>query len=296
MTDNAPSVPEYLKQYMVPATSQAATDVESLASSSMSIPRLSLKAKKFRFIEAGEEVKSEPITHVVILAVEPGPGKFVKTFYEGAYNPGDTTPPSCASSDGIRPDSWVTTPQNDLCSTCANNRFGSATSRSGGKAKACRDSKRLWVVPPDDIEGTVYGMQVPVTSLKNLSELGTKIKATGLPISAAVVKMSMEEDESFPIVNFELAGWLGEKFIGTALERNTKKNWQGALLQDNPPVQGSLEHKVGTATPQVAVPAQTKVQPPQQPKIAQDGAIEGSATVVQDKPKPNADDALKIWG
>lgn len=279
-----PAIPDYLKRY-VAETGPKASDASAMVSAS-SIPRVSLKAKKFRYIEEGEEIRAEVETHFVILSVEPPAGKMSKTYYEGAYNPGDTAPPTCASSDGIRPDAWVSQPQNDICATCRHNVFGSAKSRSGGKAKACRDSKRLWVVPPDKIDDTVYGLQVPVTSLKNLSELGQKIAATGMPLSAAVIKATMEEDESFPIVKFDVAGWLHENWGPKAIERNEKKDWPGALTSPNPPVvPGLINRSNGNGT----------VEHPQ-PKVGADGAIEGQATIVPNKPQPNVDEALKTWG
>lgn len=282
----AVAVPDYLKKYLASPNDPSQVDAESLATSSMSVPRISLKAKKFRWIEDGQEIKAEPETHVVILGVEPGPGKFVKTYYDGPYNPGDTSPPTCSSSDGIRPDSWVTTPQNELCATCRHNVFGSGTSRTGKKAKACRDSKRLWVASPDAIDGTVFGLGVPVTSLKNLSELGVTIKSSGLPIAAAVIKLSMEDDESYPIIKFEHAGWLNEAYGPLAIERNTKKDWPGALKESNPPVNPAIVNK--SSGPPAAIQA------PVQQRINDDGSIEGQAS--QAKGAPNVNDALKTWG
>lgn len=280
----SPAVPEYLKKFMAPVgAAPQPTEADAMVSS-VSVPRISLKAKKFRYIEEGEEIKAEAETHFVILGVEPGSGKMSKTYYDGPYNPGDTSPPTCSSSDGIRPDSWVSSPQNDLCATCPKNVFGSATSRTGKKAKACRDSKRLWVVQPDHVDGTVFGLGVPVTSLKSLSELGQKIRDTGLPMSAAVVKASMVEDESFPILVFEIAGWLHEEHGLIAMSRNEKKDWDGALKTLNPPVPPNLiarSNGSGQPTPQPAA------------KINQDGSIEGSATAMKN---PNVDDALKTWG
>lgn len=286
----APAIPEYLKKYMATAEAPAASsDADSMASSSMSIPRISLKAKKFRWIDQGEEVKAEPVTHGVILAVEPEAGKFVKTYYDGPYSPGDTSPPTCTSSDGVRPDQWVTTPQNDLCATCKWNVFGSATSLKGKKAKKCRDSKRLWMVMPEAIDGTVFGLNTPVTSLGALSDLGKKIKETGLPLSAAVIKMSMHEDESFPIVLFELAGWLNEKSGEEAIARNQAKNWQGVLKELNPPVQTALLNKPASAPSQSSQPTPGSTRAPP----SQGTTIEGEH---QPAKSNDMDAVLKTWG
>jgi hypothetical protein len=249
-----------------------------------------LRAKKFRWIENGEERFVEPESFVIILSVEPEAGKFVKTYYQGAYNPGDSTPPTCSSSDGIVPDSWVTTKQNDYCATCNWNVFGSAKSRSGGKAKACRDSKRLWLARPDDLEGTVYGMGVPVTSLKALSQFGQTLKQFGAPTAAAIVKMTMDDDESFPTLNFELSGWLKEEMGQIAIGRSTEKDWNGALKPSTGP---RLAGPAGQGSPalqnQSSPPTQTQgttAQPPTEKEV--------SGEVV--KSSENVNDALSKWG
>lgn len=224
MVDKTPVViPEYLKAYMANNAPQADTD--SLASSSMSIPRVSLRGRKFRLVEDGEEIR-KPADELmsVILAVEPGAGLFVKTYYENGYNSGDSTPPTCAASDGIAPDSWVTTPQSNRCQTCPKNQFGSATSRSGKKSKACRDSKRIWLALPEDIHGTVFAMGVPVTSLKNVSEYGRQLKTNGYPLATVVTKITMVDSE-FPLLEFEMAGFLNEETGLAAIERNVARDW-----------------------------------------------------------------------
>lgn len=220
-TPNVPVVPEYLKKFMAQPTAEA----DSLASSSMSVPRVSLRGRTFRFIEGGEErEKFNDNINVVVLGVEPEAGRFIKTFYDGVYNSGDSSPPTCASSNGVQPDPWVTAAQSQHCATCPKNQFGSATSRTGKKSKACRDSKRIWIVKPDDIEGTVYGLNVPVTSLKSLSEFGVAVKNAGAPLSSVIVQIGMTDAE-YPLLTFSMLGFLDEQFGMKAMERNETKDW-----------------------------------------------------------------------
>lgn len=238
---NLPAVPDYLKNTPAPASQ----DADSLASASLSIPRISLKGKKFRIILDGEEIR-KPSTELeaVILAVEPGPGLFIKTFYEGAYNPNDTSPPACASSSGVTPDAWVTNPQNDRCNTCPKNQFGSATAAtSGKKAKACKDSKRIWVALPDDIEGTVFALGVPVTSLKNVSNYAKELNKHNYPMTAIVTKMTIDEDEDFPVVKFEVSRFLDEDGYNRASARNVAKDWDIGSASSAP----MLEHRAEAA-------------------------------------------------
>lgn len=233
-------IPEHLKQYQ---TSNTSNDASSLASASISIPRISLRGRKFRLIEGGEEIqKPSDELLCVILAVEPGPGLFTKTYYEGVYQSGDSSPPTCASSDGIAPDPWVTSPQAAKCSACSKNVFGSATSRTGKKAKACRDSKRLWVSLPDNVGGTVFALGVPVTSLKAVSELGRKIQSHGIPLASAIVKITMEDSE-FPQLMFEVAGFLPPADFTQALERSNTRDWDLRGASSGPMIEGPVAAK-----------------------------------------------------
>jgi hypothetical protein len=221
-------IPEHLKQF---ATAQANADVDSLASASISIPRISLRGRKFRLIEGGEEIKkpSEEVK-VVILGVEPGPGLFMKAYYEKGYNSGDSEPPTCASSSGVHPDAWIQNPVAERCMTCPKNQFGSATSTNGKKSKACRDSKRLWVAMADDVEGTVFALGIPVTSLKAVSEYGRQIAAFGLPLSSVITKITMVDTE-FPQLEFAHDGFLDAVLAPIAIERASDKNWAGHSTQ-----------------------------------------------------------------
>ena len=242
------AIPEHLKKY---AQTNTNDDASSLASASISIPRISLRGRKFRLIEGGEEIK-KPSDELlcVILAVEPGAGLFTKTFYDGVYQSGDSAPPTCASSDGIAPDPWISTPVSAKCATCPKNVFGSATSRSGKKAKACRDSKRLWVALPEAVGGTVFALGVPVTSLKAVSELGRQIKGHGIPLASVIVKVTMEDTE-FPQLQFEVAGYLPETDFNNALERSNNRDWDLRGASSGP----MLEHQAGPKPGQAALAA-----------------------------------------
>lgn len=213
-------LPDYLKN-----TAFQNNEADSLASSSTSVPRISLRGRKFRVIVSGEEIKKpSDELKVVILAVEPEAHHFIKTFYDGQYVSGDSSPPSCASSNGVTPDIWVQSPQSNRCATCPKNQFGSATSRDGKKAKACKDSKRLWVVMPDDVSGSVFALNIPVSSLKNVADYGKKLKQNGFPISAVVTKLIMEDAE-YPKIQFEIDGFLDETNGKAAIERNIARDW-----------------------------------------------------------------------
>ncbi|MEG1707089.1 MAG: hypothetical protein RR285_00085 [Acinetobacter sp.] len=226
-------LPTYLQQYMDQGGSSA--DANSMAEVKTSVPRVSLKGKRFKFINGEEESKGTDSIHVAILAVEP-PGQLMnKVFYKGGYNPNDTAPPDCASSNGIAPDAWVSDPQADTCAKCPNNMFGSAISQSGKKAKACKDSKVLWVAKPDDIDGVVYGLKVPVTSLKSMGEYGKQVKSLGVPLAAIVTEILMDQDNEYPLLEFKQVGFLNQTEGVKAIGRSTQREW----IQESAPM---LEH------------------------------------------------------
>lgn len=226
------NIPAYLQQYMTQGTT---SDTDSLAAVKTSVPRISLKGKRFKFINGEEESKGADTIHVAILAVEPPGTAMNKVFYKGGYNPNDTAPPDCASSNGINPDAWVSDPCAELCARCSNNMFGSATNQAGKKTKACKDSKVLWVAKPDDIEGTVYGLKVPVTSLKNMAEYGRQIKAIGAPLAVVLTELTMDQDNEFPLLGFKNVGFLNEEVGTKAMARNASREW----IQESAPM---LEH------------------------------------------------------
>lgn len=263
------AVPEHLRKFLT--NTAASSDTDAMASASISIPRISLRGRKFRVIEGGEEIR-RPADElfVVILGVEPGSGLMAKTYYAKGYTSGDSSPPDCSSANGIHPDPWVSNPVSDKCNGCPMNVFGSAKSANGGKAKACKDSKRLWVVEPDNIDGTVYALGVPVTSLKAMAEYGAMLKANGIPSAAVITRLSMKDSE-FPELLFEYVGVLEQAPMEAAMLRNEKKDWD---LNTGP----MLEHK------------------PSGP-IAAPGADAPQKLISEDKPKEalSADEATGNW-
>lgn len=216
-------IPDYLKKFI--ATSNPSADADAMASASLSFPRISLRGRKFRVIEGGEEIqKPADELFCTILAVEPGAGLMQKTFYRNGYASGDKSPPDCSSANGVTPDSWVSNPVASKCSTCPMNQFGSATSNNGKKSKACKDSKRLWVAMPDNLEGTVYSLGVPVTSLKAMAEYGNLLKTNGVPSAAVITKLSMKDTE-FPELLFDFVGVLEQSALDVSMKRNESKDF-----------------------------------------------------------------------
>ena len=222
----APAMPDFMTKFV----QQSQQDTGALVASSTSVPRLSYRGKRWRFIVDGEEeLVKDLAVQVVIVGVEPEAGRFIKTLYLSTYNPGDSSPPDCSSSNGIAPDVWVPSPQSPRCQSCPKNVFGSAASRTGGKAKACHDSKRLWVVRPDDTE-IVYGLNVPIMSLKNLAEYGKYIARNNYPLALVVTELTMDDAAEFPKLVFAHNGFVEEEQVKTLVELNQRRPWKAATV------------------------------------------------------------------
>lgn len=207
-------------------------DVASLATAQSSTPRVSLRGRQFRFIEDGEEKsKSAGPINVHIVGVEPGPGKFTKTWYEKAYSgqAADNSPPDCSSDDGVRPNPWISKPQHSDCATCPKNQFGSATSRTGKPSKACNDSKRLFITKENDIDGTLYLLQTPVSSLKAMANYGRKLADMGVELWMPVTQLAMADAE-FPELEFDVHSFITEEQMEPLKLRSEKKEWNAQRL------------------------------------------------------------------
>lgn len=244
------------------AKSSVAT-VDTMESGGGGVPRISLKKSKFTAKNGDDEIKLGEEINVVILDVSPSHG-FSKTYYEGAYVAGSTDAPTCQSADGIRPDAFADNKQSDLCRTCEKAQWGSAKSMSGGKAKACADSKRLYIKLAEELtdpDAPVYLITVTVMSLKPFGAYGKKLASEGIPTPAiAITKLGFDEEASVPKLTFELVGIMDDSNVKEALALAEEKKWDQKIT-----------------TPQTAMPqADQAKELPQEPITSTDEAIEGS--------------------
>lgn len=228
-TTGGAQLPAFLQAHL--QVNKPSADVASLATSQNSTPRLSLRAKIFRFMEGQEEkFKSKDPVRVFIVGVEPGPGLMTKTFYATQYAGADSAgaPPDCSSADGVRPDPWIQQPVHNECKSCSKNQFGSATSRGGKPSKACHDSKRLYITREQDPMGTIYLSQVPVSSLKALAKYGSDLQSMGVEPWMVKTKLEMVDDSEFPELLFSVDGFIDESNLVAMRERALKREWNVA--------------------------------------------------------------------
>lgn len=220
------------------AKSTVAT-VDEMESGGGGVPRISLKKSKFTTKNGDEETKHGESIEVVILGITPSHG-FSHTYYEHGYQPGSTDAPDCQSTDGIRPDRFVSTPESEVCRTCPKQVWGSAVSMSGGKAKACKDSKRLYVKFAEELtdpDKPTYLLTVTVMSLKPFGAYGKLLAKEGIPTPAiAITRLGFDEDASVPKLTFELLGVMGDEEVKTSLAIAEDKEWEAV----SKPVQAAM--------------------------------------------------------
>lgn len=125
-----------------------------------------------------------------------------KIFYKNGYVEGSSAPPDCWSSNGATPDPMVQAPQHPNCLACPQNKPGSKVSPSGKPARACSDSKRLAIVPLDDLDNETFNgpmlLRVPGGSLTDLVTFSQKMKSAGYPYQSYGVKIGFDMNEAYP--------------------------------------------------------------------------------------------------
>lgn len=127
----------------------------------------------------------------------------VNNFYEGVYDPKNITPPTCFAIGQV-PTSLVPSVnapvrQSDACSACPMNAFGSA-----GDGKACKNQRRLAVLPPEADEDTpLWVLDVSPTGLKSFDGYvrSAASKFGVLPIGL-ITTISFDDTVDYPSLRF----------------------------------------------------------------------------------------------
>lgn len=192
---------------------------------------ISIKAGKFRIKYKGDEqvlmtvgqdgVTQVPVSYIDVVIVKAN-GFLNKQYFEGKYVEGSTAAPVCYSLDGVTPADASTKKQATTCALCPKNQFGSMVGDNGTKMKACRDTKKLAVVPLADIRNTALGgamlFRVPPSSLKDLSAMADQLKGRGYPYNSVAVRISFDLDASHPKPTFKATRTLSDEEADQVLE------------------------------------------------------------------------------
>lgn len=239
-----------------------------------SIPRISIRAGRYRLNEDGVETTVGVTLDTIIVGANP---RVSKVFYAGAYDASaENVRPACWSSDGIKPDPNVTAPVSTSCADCPHNVLGSKILPSGAKSKMCNDQRHLAVVPAAD-PTKVYSLTVPVSGMKALREYFKELTNYNIGPEEVITELGFDDQASYPKITFKQKGYVPEKAIARVDE-----------LVDSDPVKMATRQLALTSSAALSAPAaKPAIAAAPAPAAAVDDAYEDeSAKPVQAAAKP----------
>lgn len=130
-----------------------------------------------------------------------------KSYYPGGWSPTQEAgkKPTCASLNGITPDSDAPQPQSQTCALCPRNEW-KINPENGKKFRECSDFKRIAVLILPSITQRIMGTQlmepaflrVPPASLNGLATYGDGLNAQGYPYCSVVTRLTFDPTKSHP--------------------------------------------------------------------------------------------------
>lgn len=189
---------------------QKSAIAEAIGGDGVSIPRISIRAGRYRLVEGGVETTVGVTLDTIIVGANP---RVSKVFYGKAYDASsENVRPACWSNDGLKPDASVERPVHTGCADCPNNVLGSRILPSGAKSKMCADQRHLAVVPAAD-PTKVYSLTVPVSGMKALREYFKELGNYGIGPEEAITELGFDDQASFPKIIFKQKGFVPESAI-----------------------------------------------------------------------------------
>jgi hypothetical protein len=126
-------------------------------------------------------------------------------YYDRPYNKDEVFPPACfaihANPKELTPSASSPDKQNDACSDCPMNAFGSSPTGSG---KACSNTRLLAVLPPEANDETdIWLLKVSATAIKEFDGFVAGVNRTfQLPPVGVVVTVDFNEAKDYPSLTF----------------------------------------------------------------------------------------------
>lgn len=159
---------------------------------------ISTKGKVFTFPDGRST--SDPIECVIL------DWRLANTYYKERYDANKPQTPDCwaisKSLSAMKPSDVVEHPQHDTCGGCPRNEWGS--SPTGGNAKACKNTRRIAVVPPDaNGETQPLLLIASPTALRSFDGFVQKLSTLNMMPIQVVAKVGFKEGVDYPSVTFE---------------------------------------------------------------------------------------------
>lgn len=202
----------------------AAQAKEAAALERPNLSKISLKSGVITY--GGHPVKDNRLPCIIMAA------SYKNALYKGRYDPNNIVNPNCFSlsefDDDMVPDAVVTRPEAESCTGCPMREWGSDP--GGGRGKACKETRRLIVLPASVLEdedpikaikeGELAIIDIPVMSVKFYSQyINILSDSIGLPAWAVVTDVFTKPDpKSQFVVQFQGIKAAGGDDILDALE------------------------------------------------------------------------------
>ncbi len=214
----------------------AAAAKEAAAVERPNLSKISLKAGVVSY--AGQPVKDNRLPCVILAA------SYKNALYKGRYDPNNIVNPHCFSlaeaDENMVPDDVVSNPENATCDGCPQREWGSDP--NGGRGKACKESRRLVLMPASVLEAEdpikaireaeLAIMDLPVMSVKFYSQYVNILAGSiGLPAWAVVTDVFTKPDpKSQFVVQFQGIKPAGGDDVIDALEARRKEATRISLI------------------------------------------------------------------
>ena len=163
-----------------------------------------------------------------------------RLYYSDRYDPTKIVGPKCFAiapvATGMGPAATAEAPQHENCEGCPQNQWGS--SPTGGKGKACRETRRLLLIPADSITtaesvaaAEIAALRPPVTSIKNYSNYVQTVAATlKRPPLAVITEIAVVPDPKTQFkVTFSMIKAIDDPAIVQAIIKRSQDEVQRAV-------------------------------------------------------------------
>ena len=242
--------------------------------------RISIKGNKFRLFVDGEQVSVSKEDHLNVVVVNAA--AISRTYYEGTYDPNNTSAPTCWSTDTRAPSADVPAEQKKAsrCADCPMNVKGSGQ----GDSRACRYNQRLAITlegKPDE----VYQLQLPATSLfgdgKNgkmpMQAYAKFLDAHNTPIIAVMTQMTLDENSETPKLFFKPVRSLTEEELQAAVVAKDSEDATKAITMTVAQTDG-VKKKDSPAGTKAFNPAKDKIEIDEEEEVAEPKKVEVKKT------------------
>lgn len=186
---------------MIPWQAELEAEAEKGAAQEQAPAGRAIKIKNHKLMIDDNPVPDNELSVVVLEAVQEN------QYFGSAYDPENPGPPVCYSfreqgdaEEDMKPHEKVESPEHSDCATCPHNVFGSADT---GKGKACKNIRKLAVIPADAADSAEdistaepRILKVPVTSVRGWAGyVRGKLSELKRPPLAVVTNISLVPDD-----------------------------------------------------------------------------------------------------